>query len=256
MKELDGWVALLTGAAGEIGWATAELLCQKGARVVLVDKSEEALLRLQEKLGDSALSCVADVSSSEEVEGVVQRTLEHFQEIHIFVHCAGIIRPAMFHKMEQRQWEEVLQVHLTGGFLASQAVARHWIQIAKEQGRFSTPRKMLFLSSIAGVRGTIGQANYAAAKAGLLGLTMAAARELGKYNICVNALALGVIETKMSEKIRTDPKLRNYYLNQIVLERFGTLQEAAEAILFFCSPASNYVTGQVLVVDGGLHIGL
>ncbi len=166
-----------------------------------------------------------------------------FGRVDILVNNAGIIRPAMLHKMTAAQWDEVLAVHLTGSFNCLQAVAPGMIE--RHYGR------IINVTSAAGVLGTIGQINYSAAKAGILGLTMSAARELAKYGITANAIAPGAA-TPMTETIRTDERFKEKYLDRIPLGRWAEPDEIAPVFVFFASDASAYVTGQVLAADGGM----
>jgi 3-oxoacyl-[acyl-carrier protein] reductase len=168
-----------------------------------------------------------------------------FGRVDILVNNAGIIRPAMLHKMTEAQWDEVLAVHLTGSFNCLQAVAPGMME--KRYGR------IVNVTSTAGVLGTIGQINYSAAKAGIVGLTMSAARELAKHGITVNAIAPGAA-TPMTETIRTDARFKEKYLDRIPLGRWAEPDEIAPVFVFFASDASAYVTGQVLAADGGMTI--
>lgn len=263
--KLAGKIAFITGGAKGIGLAMAKTFLAEGAHLALMDIDEEELQKAKESLEGNLLCIHGDVACKKDVEEGFRRILEEFGDFHILVNNAGIIRPAMVHKMEEEDWEKVIQVHLRGAFLCTQQAAQFWIQESKQNNGKEEPQdpqlgcsrgKILNISSIAGLRGTIGQVNYATAKSGILGLTMATARELGKYKINVNALAFGVLETEMTHKIRTDPKLRDYYLQLIVLGRFGTVEEASRVALFLVSSDSDYITGQVINMDGGFHIGL
>jgi 3-oxoacyl-[acyl-carrier protein] reductase len=170
---------------------------------------------------------------------------ERFGRVDILVNNAGIIRPAMLHKMTEEQWDAVLGVHLKGSFNCLQAVAPGMME--RGYGR------IINLTSTAGVQGTIGQINYSAAKAGILGLTMSAAKELAKYGITVNAVAPGAA-TPMTETIRTDERFKEKYLDRIPMGRWAEPDEIAPVFLFFASDAASYVTGQMLAADGGLTI--
>ncbi|RME86647.1 MAG: SDR family oxidoreductase [Planctomycetota bacterium] len=266
MKRLLNKTVLITGGGRGIGLAMGKTFLQEGANLAILDFSKENLENAQKILNGEPFCIQGDVSQKEDVERAFQKILERFGDFHVLVNNAGIIRPAMVHKMEEKDWDAVIEVHLKGSFLCTQEAAKYWIQKWKAENAqenhsssSSAPNsrgKIINISSIAGLRGTIGQVNYASAKSGILGLTMASARELGKYRINVNALAFGVLETEMSHKIRTDPKLREVYLNQIVLGRFGTVEEAARVALFLASSDSDYITGQILNMDGGFHIGL
>ncbi|MGA8032871.1 MAG: SDR family oxidoreductase, partial [Casimicrobiaceae bacterium] len=186
-----------------------------------------------------------DVASRSEVDALVAETTARFGRIDILVNNAGIIRPAMLHKMSAEQWEAVLGVHLTGSFNCLQAVAPG--MMARRYGR------IINVTSTAGMQGTIGQINYSAAKAGIVGMTMSAARELAQYGITVNAVAPGAA-TPMTETIRTDERFREKYLARIPLGRWAEPAEIAPVFVFFASDAASYVTGQVLAADGGMTI--
>jgi 3-oxoacyl-[acyl-carrier protein] reductase len=149
----------------------------------------------------------------------------------------------MMLKMEEDQWDQVIDIHLKGAFLCSQAAGRHM----KEQ----KSGKIINVSSVAGLVGTVGQINYSAAKGGVLSMTKSMARELARYNVCVNVISLGIVATDMSEKIRSDEKLSEIYMNRILLKRFAEPEDISPAFVFFASDESNYITGQLLCVDGG-----
>ena len=168
-----------------------------------------------------------------------------YGRVDILVNNAGIIRPAMLHRMTATQWDEVLAVHLTGSFNCLQAVAPGMME--RRYGR------IVNVTSAAGVLGTIGQINYSAAKAGIVGLTMSAAKELAKYGITVNAIAPGAA-TPMTETIRTDERFKDKYLERIPMGRWAEPDEIAPAFVFFASDAASFVTGQVLAADGGMTI--
>ena len=158
-------------------------------------------------------------------------------------HSTGFTRPALMLKMEEEQWDQVIDIHLKGAFLCSQAAGLHM----KERNR----GKIINVMSVAGLVGTVGQINYSAAKGGILSMTKSIARELARYNICANVISLGIVKTDMSEKITTDEKLKEIYMNRILLKRFAEPEDIAPAFVFLASDASNYITGQLLCVDGG-----
>ena len=149
----------------------------------------------------------------------------------------------MMLKMTEDQWDQVINIHLKGAFLCTQAAALHMKQ--QKSGR------VINVMSVAGLVGTVGQINYSAAKGGVLSMTKSMARELARYNICVNVISLGIVATDMSEKIRTDEKLKEVYMNRILLKRFGEPEEIAQAFVFLASKDGSYITGQLLCVDGG-----
>ena len=246
--QLEGRTALVTGAAQGIGAAVVRAFAAEGARVCIADVALDAARTLAEALtagGAELLAARCDVASRADVDATVASTVERFGRIDILVNNAGIIRPAMLHKMAPAQWDAVLGVHLTGTFNCLQAVAP--AMMAQRYGR------IINVTSTAGVLGTIGQINYSAAKAGIIGVTMSAAKELAPYGITVNAIAPGAA-TPMTETIRTDERFRDKYLARIPLGRWAEPQEVAPVFVFFASDAASYVTGQVLAADGGMTI--
>ncbi|HMA30871.1 MAG TPA: 3-oxoacyl-ACP reductase FabG [Casimicrobiaceae bacterium] len=246
--QLDGRVALVTGAGQGIGEAIVRAFAAEGARVCISDVVGERAEALAAELGRGGVDALGrrcDVASRSDVDRLVAEATARFGRIDILVNNAGIIRPAMLHKMSAEQWEAVLAVHLTGSFNCLQAVAPG--MMARRYGR------IINVTSTAGVQGTIGQINYSAAKAGIVGMTMSAARELAQYGITVNAVAPGAA-TPMTETIRTDERFRDKYLARIPLGRWAEPSEIAPVFVFFASDAASYVTGQVLAADGGMTI--
>jgi 3-oxoacyl-[acyl-carrier protein] reductase len=239
--------AVVTGASRGVGRAIALAYAREGANVVVNYASNEAaadqvVLEI-EALGRKAVKIQGDVSRKEEATAVVQGAKEHFGRLDILVNNAGFSKPAMLLKMTEEQWDQVVDLHLKGAFLCSQAAA----QIMKEQ----KSGKMINVTSVAGLVGTVGQINYSAAKGGLLSFTKSAARELARYNICVNVISLGIVATDMTEKIRSDEKLKEIYMRRILLERFAEPDDITPAFVFLASDEANYITGQLLCVDGG-----
>ncbi|WP_454674270.1 SDR family NAD(P)-dependent oxidoreductase [Achromobacter pestifer] len=243
---------IVTGAAQGIGRAISELALQLGARVTAVDMNADALADFQRAAGDALLTMAGDVSDPDFAPSVVERAAAHFGGVDGLVNNAGITRTAMIEKMSVDAWNQVINVHLTGSFHFLQAAGRHMLAVARETGR--PGGSVVNITSDAGRRGTIGQINYAAAKSGVLGMTMSAAREWGKYGIRVNTIGFGVVETPMTETIRGD-KFRDTYLSQIPLGRFGQPAEVAWPVCFLLSDAASYMTGQHLYANGGMTIG-
>jgi 3-oxoacyl-[acyl-carrier protein] reductase len=246
---LAGRTIVVTGAAQGIGRAVSELVIGLGGRVVLVDLSAERLAETTKALGET--HCLAQTGNITEpgfASAVVERSIERFGAVDGLVNNAGITRPAMIEKMTLSQWQQVIDVHLTGSFLFLQTIGSHMIERSKAGG--GHPGAIVNVSSDAGVQGTIGQINYSAAKCGILGATMSAAREWAKYGIRVNAVSFGVVETPMTEVVRGE-KFRDKYLAKIPLGRWSTAQEAANPICFLLSEASSFVTGQNLCANGG-----
>jgi 3-oxoacyl-[acyl-carrier protein] reductase len=244
---MAGRTILVTGAAQGIGRSIVELAISLGSQVVAVDLGISTLVAT-----DQLLPLICDVSQPQMVEATVASALERFGKIDGLVNNAGISRAAMADKMTLEAWQSVVDVNLTGSFLMLQAVGRHMIAQAKSGA--SGECAIVNIASDAGRRGTIGQINYGATKAGIFGLTMSAAREWARYGIRVNAVSFGVVETPMTERIRQD-QFRDTYLQQIPLGRFASADEVVKPVLFMLSAAASYVTGQTLSVNGGYVIG-
>jgi 3-oxoacyl-[acyl-carrier protein] reductase len=244
--QLRDRVAVVTGAGQGIGAAVARAFAREGAKVAVVDLAVERAREVADGIaasGGDALPIACNVASRVDVDAMVAAVTARYGRCDVLVNNAGIVRAAMLEKMAQAQWDEVLAVHLTGSFHCLQAVAPG--MIARRYGR------IINVTSAAGVLGTIGQINYSAAKAGILGLTKSAARELAQHNVTVNAIAPGAA-TPMTEKIRTDPRFKDRYLERIPLGRWADPDEIAPVFVFFASDASAFVTGQVLAADGGM----
>ena len=214
--------------------------------MAVADIAAERTRKTAAEIGDGCIGVACDVARREDVERAVGEALAAFGRIDILVNNAGVTRPAMLHKMTTEQWQTVLDVHLAGTFHCLQAVVPSMME--RHYGR------IINVTSTAGLHGTIGQVNYSAAKAGIVGLTMSTARELARYGITVNAIAPAA-STPMTEMIRTDERFRDKYLDRIPLGRWAEPDEIAPVFVFFASDASSYVIGQVLAADGGLTIG-
>jgi len=240
-------IALVTGSSRGVGKAVAEAFGRQGADVVVNYASNEGAAReVVEDIrsnGRSAIAVRADVSKKSEAERLVQATMDEFGRIDILVNNAGFTRPGMMLKMPEEDWDQVIDIHLKGSFLCSQEAGRRM----KEQ----MSGKIINVMSVAGLVGTVGQINYSAAKGGILSMTKSIARELARYNICANVISLGIVATDMSKKIRTDEKLKDIYMNRILLKRFAEADDITPAFAFLASDESNYITGQLLCVDGG-----
>ena len=244
---LKGKVALVTGSSRGVGKAIALAFAKEGAMVMVNytsnEKAANEVMETIQKSGGQARVFKADVAKKAEAQALVQATVDAFGGLDILVNNAGFTRPAMMLKMTEEQWDAVVNIHLKGAWLCAQAAAPH--MIAKNSG------KIINVTSVAGMVGTVGQINYSAAKGGVISMSKSMARELARNNICVNVISLGIVPTDMSEKITTDEKLKEIYMNRILLKRFGETEELTPAFVFLASDEANYITGQLLPVDGG-----
>lgn len=245
--DLKDKVALVTGSSRGVGRAVALAYGRAGADVVVNYTSNrraaDEVVESIQAMGTKAIAVKGDVARKADAGNLVNSAIENFGKLDILVNNAGFTRPAMMLKMEEEQWDQVIDIHLKGAFLCSQAAGSHM----KERNR----GKIINVMSVAGLVGTVGQINYSAAKGGILSMTKSIARELARYNICANVISLGIVKTDMSEKITTDEKLKEIYMNRILLKRFAEPEDIAPAFVFLASDASNYITGQLLCVDGG-----
>lgn len=243
---LEGKIAVVTGAGRGIGRATAIALAKEGATVVVhYNHSKEEALAVQDEIrnsGGKAELMQCDVSDYAACEAFVKEVTERFGGIDIFVNNAGITKDQLLMKMSEEAFDEVIETNLKGTFHCMRFVSR--VMLKQRSGR------IINLSSVVGITGNAGQTNYAASKAGVIGLTKAAAKELASRGITVNAVAPGFIETKMTEVLSEEVKGRA--LGQIPLGHFGTPENVADAITFLASERAAYITGQVLQVDGGM----
>ena len=247
MFELDGKVALVTGASQGIGDAIARLLARRGARVVAAARSTEKLESLVEELSSDGLQATAltlDVSDAEAMPEALKSLPEEFQPVQILVNNAGITDDNLLARMGLEQWQRVLDTNLTGAFSLTKLVLRGMLR--QRWGR------VISIGSVSGLMGNAGQANYAASKAGLIGFSKSLARELGSRNITVNVVAPGFTETAMTAALTEGQ--REGLLEQVVLGRLGTPEDVAAAVLYLASEEAGYVTGQTLNVSGGLYI--
>jgi len=272
MGKLAGKVALVTGSGRGIGRAIALKLASEGARVVVNDldaaPAEETTSAIQQAGGEAA-TCVGSVTADDFPERFVSTALDRFGGIDIIVNNAGYTWDNVIQKMTDEQWDAILDVHLRAPFRILRAAADFIRSAAKREAEAGTPvhRKVVNISSVSGLSGNAGQANYSSAKAGVTGLTRALAKEWGRYRVNVNAVAFGLIATRLTQapadgtasidvegrsiKVGVNPQIFEVMQQLIPLGRAGTPEEAAGAVFLFCSPESDYVSGEVLTCGGG-----
>lgn len=256
-RPLEGRVALVTGAARGIGRAIAERLAAQGAAVCITDIDSGpvgAAAREMEASGHRVMAVAGNVADLAHCREAAEAAAEQLGGLHILVNNAGLTRDALIHKMDDAEWDLVQDVVLRGTFNFIRAVAP-WFRDRER----SAPRRIVNVASVSGIYGSVGNANYSAAKAGVIGLTRSVAREWARYGVTVNAVAPGYVETRLTAA-RTGPddafgipgEVREALLARIPVGRGGTPEDIANAVAFFCSPDSGYVTGQVLEIDGGM----
>ena len=245
--KLKDKIALVTGSSRGVGRAVALGFAKQGANVVVNYTTNEnaanEVVEIIQSMGSKAIAVKADVAQKTDAENLVNSAIDTFGRLDILVNNAGFTRPSMMIKMTEDQWDQVVDIHLKGAFLCAQAAGLHM----KEQ----KSGKIINVTSVAGIVGTVGQINYSAAKGGIISMTKSIARELARYNVCANVISLGIVATDMTEKIRSDEKLKEIYMNRILLKRFAEADDIAPAFVFLASDESNYITGQLLCVDGG-----
>ena len=252
LMDMTGRNVLVTGAGQGIGLAASKLLYELGANLTLVDANRETLDAAASVFDAGRVLVLAgSVTDRAFVGSAVEQSAARFGGVHALLNNAGITRPAMIDRMTAEQWQQVIDVNLTGVFNCLQAAGIDMKRRA-EAGE-ADAGVIVNVSSDAGRKGTMGQINYGAAKSGVLGITMSAAREWARHGIRVNSVAYGIVETDMTEVVR-GPKFRERSLGNIPLGRFLGPQEAVKAMAFLLSPASSFITGQHLSVNGGSHI--
>ena len=249
---LAGRVIIVTGAAQGIGRGVALKAAELGASLALVDINGDGARETAAMIGSTAEVHVGSVADPAFVQQMVEAVASRHGTINGLFNNAGIIRTAMIHKLSLADWQAVIDVNLTGVFLCLQAVGRH--MLARAEAGENAPRRIVNVSSVAGRRGTIGQINYGAAKSGVLGITMSAAREWARFGICVNSVCFGAVDTPMTAVIRS-PKFIERTMAAIPMGRIAQPAEVAEPCCFLLSDAASYITGQHLNVDGGSQIG-
>jgi 3-oxoacyl-[acyl-carrier protein] reductase len=245
MKQLENQIAVVTGAGRGIGRAIALKLAAHGADIVAVDLKTEFVQETAAevcKLGRKAWVVAANVSEAASVEAAAEQILKKAGRVDILVNNAGITKDGLVMRMSEADWDAVLDINLKGTFLFTKAFSRALLK--QKSGR------IVNIASVIGLIGNAGQCNYAASKAGVIGLTKSCAREFASRGITVNAIAPGFIQTAMTDKLSVEQK--DAITKQIPLASLGQPEDVAEAALFFASPAARYITGQVLAVDGGM----
>jgi len=240
-------VVIVTGSSRGIGLAIAKSLAKAGARVVINSRSQERINEISSELQREGLNVIgvgADIQTKEGAEKLIEKATEKWGGVDILVNNAGINRDNLFLRMKEDEWEEVIKTNLNGMFHCTKASIRGMTK--KRWGR------IINISSIVGITGNPGQANYSAAKAGIIGFTKTLAQEFGGRNITANVIAPGFIETEMTDKL--PEKIKEQMLGRIPLGKFGTCDDVAAMVRFLASEEAGYITGQVLVVDGGLAL--
>lgn len=242
---LSGKIALITGGARGIGRSISMKLAKEGADIIVSDVNLEGAKETAkeiEGMGRKSIAVEADISVLEKAEDMVAKGIDKFGKIDILVNNAGVTKDGLLLRMKKEDWDFVLNINLTGAFNCSKAVARHMVK--QKTGN------IVNISSVVGVMGNAGQANYVSSKAGLIGLTKALARELAPRGIRVNAVAPGFIDTEMTKSLSED--VRNRLISQIPLTRLGQPEDIADCVKFLVSDEADYITGQVINVNGGM----
>jgi 3-oxoacyl-[acyl-carrier protein] reductase len=245
MFQLENKTAIITGASRGIGKAISHQLAKSGANVICVSRHIEDLEKVASEIRDegySALAIAGDISDYESFANLVKKSVDEFKTVDILVNNAGITRDGLIMRMQEKDWDAVIEINLKGAFNGIKAVVRSMMK-----QRFG---RIINISSVVGITGNAGQSNYSASKAGLIGLTKASAKELASRGITVNCVAPGYIETDMTSQLSVDVK--NALVKQIPLGRIGQGQEVAYLVQYLCSDEAGYITGQTFTIDGGM----
>lgn len=245
MENLSGKVAVITGAAAGIGFAAASLFLDSGAAVVICDVNEKRLLEAVKALASKGEVCgfTIDIANKEMCDSTIKNVMERYGHVDVLINNAGITMDAQFYKMTDEQFERVIAVNLMGNYHMTKAVVTHMIN--QRRG------KIIHTASVSAYNGNFGQANYAASKAGIIGMTRVQAKELGKYGINVNAVSPGSIMTEMYNAVPEEVKEKK--LKSIPLRRYGNPSDVADLFAFLASDKSDYITGQNITIDGGYN---
>ena len=243
---LKGKIAIVTGASRGIGRETALLFAKEGAQLTITARNQELLEALAEEIskisGHAPLAMSIDVKDAAKVEEMTDKTLDKYSRVDILVNNAGVTRDGLFVRMDENDWDEVLDTNLKGTFLCMRAASK--VMMKQRSGR------IINMASVIGLIGNAGQANYAASKAGIIALTKSVAKELGSRNVLVNAIAPGFIDTEMTQAL--NDQVKNAILKSIPVGFFGKPADVARTALYLASDESNFITGQVITVDGGM----
>ena len=242
--DFSGKIVIVTGSGRGIGRTIAEKFAAAGATVVVSDVDEAIVNEVAAALPNSAIGVKADVTNAGEVENLIKQAMERFGRVDVVVNNAGITRDTLLIRMAEKDWDMVLDINLKGAFLVTKSAAK--VMMKQRSGR------IVNISSVVGLFGNAGQANYSASKAGLIGFTKSVAKEIGARGVTVNAVAPGFIETEMTKTL--PEAARNQFLDLSTIKRAGTPEDVASAVMFLASDDASYITGHVLSVDGGLSM--
>jgi 3-oxoacyl-[acyl-carrier protein] reductase len=240
--DFSGKTVIVTGSARGIGRAIAERFSRAGANVVISDLDEAAVTQVASDMPNEAVGIKANVTDAADVDNLIRQAQEKFGQIDVVVNNAGVTRDTLMIRMDEKDWDMVLDINLKGAFLVTKSAAK--VMMKQRFGR------IVNISSVVGLFGNAGQTNYSASKAGLIGLTKSAAKELGARGVTVNAVAPGFIETEMTGAL--SEAAREAFLERTVIKRAGSPDDVASAVMFLASDEASYITGHVIAVDGGM----